>query len=126
MTAVQLHLSIEERIMKIIGWVLLCLFVLSGCAAPQVRVTFAVRPPEGDCPAGNALPPLCLKGAVVDSSCVEIGDVNGDGQVNLGDLVILEQYVLGTKCPDNWIYVDMNDDGQLNAADILLLQKVVL
>jgi len=117
MTAVQLHPPIEVRKMKITAWILLFLFALSGCA---------VRPPMDDCPAGNALPPLCLKGAVVDPSCVEIGDVNGDSQVNLGDLVILEQYVLGIKCPDNWIYVDMNDDGQLDAADILLLQKVVL
>ena len=117
MTAVQLHPPIEGQKMKITAWVLLFLFALSGCA---------VRPPIDDCPAGNALPPLCLEGEVVDPSCVEIGDVNGDGQVNLGDLVILEQYVLGIKCPDNWIYVDMNDDGQLDAADILLLQKVVL
>ena len=102
--------------MKITAWVLF-LFALSGCA---------IRPPEDDCPPANALPPLCLDGAVVDPGCIEKGDVNGDGQVNLGDLVILEQYVLGMRCTDNWIYVDKNNDAQLDAADILLLQKVVM
>ena len=99
--------------------------ILAVVATVIVTVLFLIRPPEDDCPGGNALPPVCIKDTLV-AGCVEIGDVNADGQVNLGDLVILVRMVLGIICPDNWIYGNMNGDEQLNAADILLLQKVVL
>ena len=104
--------------MKISAWILLCLFVLSGCASR------APRPAEDDCPVSSSLPPVCLDGTVV-VPCFETGDIDGNGEVNLGDLVILEQYVLGIKCPVDWTFGDMNSDGQLTAADILLLQKVL-
>ena len=105
--------------MKITAWLLLCLFVLSGCAS---RV---IRPPDDGCPGTSGLPPVCLKGSVV-VPCYATGDINVDGQINLGDLIVLNQYVLGIECSVNWIYGDMNGDGQLNVADILLLQKALL
>ena len=105
--------------MKNTAWILLCLFVLSGCASR------ALRPPEEECPGTPSLPLVCLEGEVV-VSCYELGDVNGREEVKLGDLVILHQYVLGIKCPVNWVYGDMNGDEQLDAADILLHQKKLL
>ncbi len=61
-------------------------------------------------------------------SAVGDGDVNHDGQINLGDLVLLYQYVLGVKTPDTdaLTHGDMNLDGQLNTPDLLLLQKLLL
>jgi RHS repeat-associated protein len=60
-----------------------------------------------------------------------LGDVNLDGQVNTGDLVVLTQYVLGTRplpAPGTpgYTVADMNADGQLNVADLLILQRTIL
>jgi RHS repeat-associated protein len=56
------------------------------------------------------------------------GDINENGQINLGDLVLLYQMVMGTRTPTpaQFTHADMNRDGRLNAADILLLQKQLL
>jgi RHS repeat-associated protein len=56
------------------------------------------------------------------------GDINENGQTNVGDLVLLYQMVMGTRTPTpvQLTHADMNRDGQLNAADILLLQKRLL
>ena len=57
-----------------------------------------------------------------------LGDVNGDGQINVGDLVVLTRIVMGLKTPTpgETTRGDMNQDSVLNAADILLLQKQLL
>ncbi len=57
-----------------------------------------------------------------------LGDVNGDGQINVGDLVVLTRIVMGLKTPTpgETTRGDMNQDSTLNAADVLLLQKLLL
>lgn len=86
----------------------------------------AVPPPEEGCPGVPSAHPVCTVGGVV-VPCHAAGDVNGDEEVNLGDLVVLQQIVLGIKCPDiHTPFGDMNEDGQLNVADILLLEKALL
>ncbi len=56
------------------------------------------------------------------------GDINGNGEVNAGDLVLMTRMVLGIRVPTQaqFVRADMNQDGQLNMADLLLLQKKVL
>jgi hypothetical protein len=86
----------------------------------------AVQPPEEGCPEVPSTHPVCTDGGVV-VPCHEAGDVNGDEEVNSGDLVVLQQLVLGIKCPDiHTPFGDMNQDGQINVADILLLEKALL
>ncbi len=56
------------------------------------------------------------------------GDINENGETNVGDLVLLYQMVMGTRTPTvaEITHADMNQDGLLNVADILLLQKQLL
>ncbi|VAW74333.1 hypothetical protein MNBD_GAMMA15-1337, partial [hydrothermal vent metagenome] len=56
------------------------------------------------------------------------GDINENGETNVGDLVLLYQFVLGnrTPTPAEFTHADMNQDGTLNVADLLLLQKQIL
>ncbi|HHH42566.1 MAG TPA: hypothetical protein ENK49_00365, partial [Gammaproteobacteria bacterium] len=56
------------------------------------------------------------------------GDLNHDGDINLGDLLLLYQYVLGLRTvdADALTHGDLNFDGQLNAADLLLLEQQLL
>ena len=60
------------------------------------------------------------------------GDVNGDGQVNVGDLLLAHRHVLGIS-PLSQPQIDRGDlyppdaaDGVLNMSDLILLQKMVL
>ena len=51
------------------------------------------------------------------------GDINGDGSVNVMDIVLLVNYIL------NDLYItegDMNDDGTLNILDIVTLTTIIL
>ena len=58
-----------------------------------------------------------------------LGDVNGDGQVNLADALLLTTYVADASIelpPDGDISLgDVNGDGQVNLADALLLTAYV-
>ena len=51
------------------------------------------------------------------------GDVNNDGSINVQDIVIILNYILGSEDPnpDQFELADMNSDGILNVLDIILL-----
>ena len=56
------------------------------------------------------------------------GDVNGDGMVNVVDVIQTVNIILGTLIPiENQIQAaDMNQDGIINVVDIILLVNLVL
>ena len=60
--------------------------------------------------------------------CPDIGDVNGDDNFNVLDIVTLVNCVLGENCPDLEYACasDMNDDGFYNILDIVTLTNCVL
>jgi hypothetical protein len=58
-----------------------------------------------------------------DGSCEIPGDINGDGQINVIDIVMAVDLILG----NNYDVVgDINEDGQLNVLDIVMLVDWVL
>ena len=66
-----------------------------------------VAPPEGVC---------C-------STCVEYGDSNADGTLNVLDVVLLINMVLANEYDE---LVDMNSDGSLNVLDVVQLINLIL
>ena len=59
------------------------------------------------------------------STCVEYGDSNTDGNLDVLDVVLLVNYILnpdGTDFPQT----DMNQDGLINVIDVVTLVNVVL
>ena len=90
----------------------------------------------GACPGDGGLPVIpCLpakinlvpqpapatataSATVTPASCT--GDVNGDGKVNVIDLVAVTQH-LGKRPPD--LRFDVNHDGKLNSLDLILVVK---
>lgn len=58
-----------------------------------------------------------------------VGDVNGDGQVNNRDLIILTRYIGGTPGYDQQISymdaADINQDGVYNNRDVTFLQRAL-
>ena len=55
------------------------------------------------------------------------GDVNFDESININDIVIMVNFVLGgTPTEEQFITGDMNQDGLLNIVDIILIVNEVL
>lgn len=56
------------------------------------------------------------------------GDINQDGQVNAGDLVLMVQFVTGSRVPtaEQLTHADMHTDGVIDVRDMLKLQRRIL
>ena len=65
---------------------------------------------------------------VMPNSQSDFCDISSDGELNIIDVVLLVNYVLGTEEPTNnqFICSDLNDDSSLNVVDIILLVNQIL
>ena len=55
-----------------------------------------------------------------------LGDLNGDGDYNVLDVVILVNCILGENCYENECDGDLNGDGYYNVLDVVILVSCVL
>ena len=65
---------------------------------------------------------------VMPGSQSDFCDISSDGELNIIDVVLLVNFVLGTEEPSNnqFICSDLNDDSSLNVVDIILLVNQIL
>ena len=62
-----------------------------------------------------------------DPNAREVGDVNGDGNINIADVTALIRYLLSGDDTGVWVdATDCNQDGELNIADVTALISMVL
>lgn len=56
-----------------------------------------------------------------------MGDVNGDGKVNIADAVAVVGYIM-EKPPLNFIkkYADINQDNSINISDVIGIVNIIL
>ena len=57
------------------------------------------------------------------------GDLNGDGEVDIQDVIRLRKYITNPENPDYQIdkeAADFNKDGKINSTDVLLLRKMIV
>ena len=54
-----------------------------------------------------------------------LGDVNGDFEINVLDVVVLINMILGNE-PENYSTGDLNSDNQINVQDIILVVNIVI
>ena len=57
------------------------------------------------------------------SECVQYGDSNSDGIINVLDVVTMVNLVLGSGYQD---VADMNGDDELNILDVVILANIIL
>ena len=59
---------------------------------------------------------------------VVMGDVNGDAEINSGDLLFTKKHLLGTSTVTGVqkTAMDINKDNEVNSGDLLLLKKFLL
>ena len=55
-----------------------------------------------------------------------LGDINGDGEVNVTDVVTLYSYILGNTTGIDENVVDLNGDDEVNVTDIVSLYSIIL
>lgn len=90
-----------------------------------------------DIVAKNANGEILSSDAKLSTGCVindiytisVLGDVNGDGEINSGDLLVIQKDLLNVKkieinCKKT--SADVNQDGEINSADLLKIQKQLL
>ena len=55
------------------------------------------------------------------------GDANGDGQVNVSDIMACVNYILGSQ-PERFIFqnADTNEDNRVNVSDIMWIVNYIL
>ena len=70
--------------------------------------------------------PSCMDADIIgDQTCSTIlGDVNDDGALNILDIVIIANIILGSA--ENVPDADVNQDGQVNILDIVALANMIL
>ena len=65
--------------------------------------------------------------AVSAANPCNCGDVNGDGQININDLLLVRDIIFGTVTPDAdtlWA-ADINSDGNVDLNDLLALRDII-
>ena len=61
----------------------------------------------------------------LSGSVAEVGDVNGDGKVNVTDVTALVNMILGV-IPKDEARADINGDGKVNVSDVTALVNIIL
>jgi len=82
---------------------------------------------EGYISIGQGWPSLPTS-MLVSGNPSQPGDINGDEAVNIQDIIILINFILGTDDPDTGEFnaADINSDGVLNIQDIILVVNLIL
>jgi PKD repeat protein len=62
-----------------------------------------------------------------ESSCgVDLGDVTGDGGINILDIVQIANYIIGSSSPEYECAADFNQDGNINILDIVNVANYII
>jgi len=58
---------------------------------------------------------------------VELGDINGDGEINILDVVVIIGFIIGADTPSDSEFnsADYNEDGQVNVLDVVAIVSLI-
>ena len=75
--------------------------------------------------AGNVERKQAMRELTLNLSSTVRGDVNGDGQVGIADIVAVTGYMAGTNTNVSLAAADVNGDGQVGIADIVAITDIM-
>ncbi|MBP5378421.1 MAG: discoidin domain-containing protein [Ruminococcus sp.] len=73
----------------------------------------------------SALTAAEISGSQIPAADVK-GDVNGDGQLSVADLVAMQQFILGNGELADWQKGDLCQDGRIDTFDMCLMRRLVI
>jgi len=73
--------------------------------------------------AGNA---KTMNDKSTGNSSITLGDINGDGKIDVLDYTALQKYILDESYSINKQNADINKDTKINTADLFALRKIIL
>ena len=68
---------------------------------------------------------LCCFTLSASAATIKLGDANGDGDVNMKDVLLVRKYMAGTSVEMDMLAADATDDGAVNMKDVLAIRKHV-
>ena len=68
--------------------------------------------------ADTTTTPEMVEGEEPQIHTINLGDLNGDGEINVLDIVIVANMILAGEYEE---MADMNEDGELNVLDVVIL-----
>ena len=83
---------------------------------------------NGDDGSGGSLVEAAIDNFLIEytsGSTSILGDVNNDGSINVLDVVLVVNMILGDSEP-NYLSGDLNSDGQINVLDIVMIVNIIL
>ena len=68
-----------------------------------------------------------FQGTALPECTYQMGDMNTDGNVNVADMVMMNQYLLGKSqlSADDYILSDLNFDGRTDVFDMVQVRKLL-
>ena len=62
-----------------------------------------------------------------DNYYINFGDVNQDNSINIQDIILVINFILGNSVPDDYQYIlsDINQDNVINVLDIVLIVDII-
>jgi len=78
------------------------------------------------CPIVTTIPTVAATEVAASSRS---GDVNGDGRVNVTDVMMMVRYVMGENMsayPDFKATADLNRDDQVTVTDVMIVVKIIM
>ncbi len=86
-------------------------------------ITFNLQSHYADCPGANVDDFQIMLITVKLPAAALLGDVNGDGAVNMKDVLLMRKYLAGMDVEYDAQNADCNGDGDVNMKDVLMLRK---
>ncbi len=67
---------------------------------------------------------LAVNGAIASVTVPQVGDANGSGTIDMGDVTAIYRMILGLDPVKSW--ADANWDGDVNMGDVVRIQRIIL
>lgn len=86
-------------------------------------VALSVSATEGDLAGDTDATATAVETTGTEAAELACGDANGDGAVNLKDVLFVRKYLADLEVEIDLVAADTNNDGEVNMKDVLNLRK---
>jgi hypothetical protein len=102
-------------------------FLLSGISAPDQTYWTVDYIPDINTARFGTYGRGIWDFVIDDNYYINFGDVNQDNSINIQDIILVINFILGNSIPDDYQYIlsDINQDNVINVLDIVLIVDII-